>query len=271
MSKELAKTSKEVALSPEIIEKVAGGDLGQLTPRERVEYFVARCEELGLNPASKPFGFIRFEGTNRVELYALKACTDQLRAIHKISLVVVSEKTIGDVFVVRVRATLPDGRTDEDDGAVSIGGLKGNQYANALMKALTKAKRRVTLSICGLGILDESELETVANARVEPVALSVEKAAASAPQSPTPKPPPVVDAEVMPESPRPEKTLFSYQALRAMLSSSETLEALQVAWQSVVTSNKGGMLSAVDFKDLEVFKDRLKRSFLNANAQGATP
>jgi hypothetical protein len=268
MSKELAKTSKEVALSPEIIEKVAGGDLGQLTPRERVEYFVARCEELGLNPASKPFGFIRFEGTNRVELYALKACTDQLRALRKISLVVVSEKTIGDVFVVRVRASLPDGRTDEDDGAVSIAGLKGNQHANALMKALTKAKRRVTLSICGLGILDESELETVANARVEPVA--VQAVAATPTQAPTPKPPPVVDAEVMPETPRP-KTLFSYQELRVMLTTSETLEALQVAWQSVVSSNKGGMLSAVDFKDLEVFKDRLKRSFLNATAQGATP
>jgi len=30
------------------------------------------------------------------------------------------------------------------------------------MKAETKAKRRGTLSICGLGMLDESELETIA-------------------------------------------------------------------------------------------------------------
>jgi hypothetical protein len=29
------------------------------------------------------------------------------------------------------------------------------------MKAETKAKRRVTLSICGLGLLDETEVETV--------------------------------------------------------------------------------------------------------------
>jgi hypothetical protein len=34
------------------------------------------------------------------------------------------------------------------------------------MKAETKAKRRVTLSICGLGFLDESELESVRGARV---------------------------------------------------------------------------------------------------------
>lgn len=37
--------------------------------------------------------------------------------------------------------------------------------ANALMKAETKAKRRVTLSIAGLGLLDESELEDAAPAR----------------------------------------------------------------------------------------------------------
>ena len=32
------------------------------------------------------------------------------------------------------------------------------------MKAKTKAKRRVTLSICGLGILDESEADTMPGA-----------------------------------------------------------------------------------------------------------
>ena len=32
------------------------------------------------------------------------------------------------------------------------------------MKAETKAKRRVTLSICGLGILDESETDTMPGA-----------------------------------------------------------------------------------------------------------
>lgn len=36
--------------------------------------------------------------------------------------------------------------------------------ANALMKAETKAKRRVTLSICGLGLLDESEIDTMKGA-----------------------------------------------------------------------------------------------------------
>ena len=39
------------------------------------------------------------------------------------------------------------------------------------MKAETKSKRRVTLRLCGLGMLDESEVETIPNAQRVPVAL----------------------------------------------------------------------------------------------------
>nr|MBA2706681.1 hypothetical protein [Gemmatimonadaceae bacterium] len=53
-----------------------------------------------------------------------------------------------------------------DIGVVTMGALKGDALANALMKAVTKAKRRVTFSICGLGTLDETELETIPGTRV---------------------------------------------------------------------------------------------------------
>ncbi len=39
--------------------------------------------------------------------------------------------------------------------------MTADDLANAMMKAETKAKRRVTLSICGLGMLDETEMATV--------------------------------------------------------------------------------------------------------------
>jgi hypothetical protein len=48
---------------------------------------------------------------------------------------------------------------------VATVGLKGDALANALMKAETKSKRRVTLSICGLGMLDETEVDTIPDAR----------------------------------------------------------------------------------------------------------
>ena len=46
-------------------------------------------------------------------------------------------------------------------GVVSIDKLSGEFRANAILKAITKAKRRVTLSVCGLGFLDETEVETL--------------------------------------------------------------------------------------------------------------
>jgi len=64
-------------------------------------------------------------------------------------------------------------RSDASTGAVSIKGLSGDALANAMMKAETKAKRRVTLSICGLGLLDETEVETTVSTAV-PTIVNVE-------------------------------------------------------------------------------------------------
>ena len=143
---------------------VVGGDLSKLTPAQRVSHYAAVCESLRLNPLTKPFQYITLNG--RLVLYATRDCTDQLRNRDSISTSVAETQTVGDLHIVRARASRPDGRTDEDLGAVNIAGLKGDALANAMMKAMTKAKRRVTLSICGLGWLDETEVETVPDARL---------------------------------------------------------------------------------------------------------
>lgn len=146
------------------IERVmVGGDLSQLKPEERVAYYKMTCESLGLNPLTKPFEYITLNG--KLQLYARKDCTDQLRNVHGVSVAIAAREVVEDCYVVTAKAMLPSGRTDESIGAVSIGNLKGDAKCNALMKAETKAKRRVTLSICGLGILDESEIETIPGAR----------------------------------------------------------------------------------------------------------
>ena len=96
-------------------------------------------------------------------LYAKKDATEQLRFIHGISIDPkgFTREVIEGVYVVTAPASMPNGRTDVSTGAVPIDGLKGEDRANAMMKAETKAKRRVTLSICGLGMLDETEVETI--------------------------------------------------------------------------------------------------------------
>ena len=142
---------------------VVSGDLSKLTPAQRIDYYRRVCESLGLNPLTQPFQYVTLQG--RLTLYAKRDATDQLRKIHDVSIQIVSRELVGDVYVVTARATLPSGRADESTGAVCVKGLTGEAYANALMKAETKAKRRVTLSICGLGLLDETEVETVPDAQ----------------------------------------------------------------------------------------------------------
>jgi hypothetical protein len=135
------------------------GDLSRLTSDERLVYYRQVCQSLGLNPLTRPFEYLNLKG--KLILYARKDCAEQLRKNHSVTLQIVSQGIHEDIVTVHARATMGHGegvRTDEDFGAVSVIGLKGEDRANAIMKAITKAKRRVTLSICGLGFLDETEL-----------------------------------------------------------------------------------------------------------------
>lgn len=150
-------------VSAEAVEHILGtGDLSKLTTHQRVEYYAAVCKSVGLNPLTRPFRFMSFQG--QTVMYATRDCTDQLRQIRKISIAITDKRLDGDLFIVTAQATAADGRRDEDVGAVTIGKLIGEARANATMKAMTKAKRRVTLSICGLGMLSEDEVETLAGA-----------------------------------------------------------------------------------------------------------
>jgi hypothetical protein len=145
----------------ELKQALVNGDLSALDSRQRAAYYEAVCESVGLNPLTCPLEYLELNG--RLTLYAKRDATDQLRHKHQVSIEIVDRTIQDNVYIVRARATMPDGRTDESLGAVSLAGLEGEMLANALMKAETKAKRRVALSICGLGMLDETEVETITN------------------------------------------------------------------------------------------------------------
>lgn len=158
MTQALATTNGATAVVA-VEQALIGGDLAKLKPEERLSYYKQVCESVGLNPLTKPFEYITLN--NKLTLYARKDCTDQLRSLKGVSITIAARETVGDAYVVTARATTKDGRTDESIGAVSVANAKGDALCNAIMKAETKAKRRVTLSICGLGMLDETELETI--------------------------------------------------------------------------------------------------------------
>lgn len=142
------------------------GDVSELGPEERSRYYLEMCEGLGLNPHSQPFAYLRLNG--KEILYATRGATDQLAAIHKLNREIVDGPKLVDlagtklVFAV-CRATHPNGRIETATATVPF-----VDPVNALMKCETKAKRRATLSILGLGLLDEMELETIPASAQEP-------------------------------------------------------------------------------------------------------
>lgn len=153
----------------EILERVLiAGDLSKLSPADRASYYRSVCDSVGLNPLTKPFEYIVLNG--KLTLYALRAAADQLRDKHGVSIDAPRIEYIDDLVIVTVTARDMTGRTDSDLGVVTLGTLKGEAKANAILKAVTKAKRRVTLSICGLGWLDETEVQSIPTAQIVEVA-----------------------------------------------------------------------------------------------------
>ena len=155
-----AVTEVPAADHAQALERVLlAGDLSKLSVADRLFYYQKVCESVGLNPLTRPFDYLTLNG--RMVLYAKRDATDQLRRIHGVSVNITARENIEGVYVVTAKARDKTGREDESTGAVTIKGVAGDALANALMKAETKAKRRVTLSICGLGMLDETEIETI--------------------------------------------------------------------------------------------------------------
>lgn len=156
-SKTLQTTSDESVVSALIL----NGDLSKLTPADKIKYYNGYCDRLGLDPFTKPFDILRLNG--KEVLYCTRTGSQQLNKLHGVSHSITSREVIevAGVYQVTAKAQLPDGRFTESIGATNIANLKGEAYANAIMKAETKAKRRATLDLLGLGVLDETEAEDI--------------------------------------------------------------------------------------------------------------
>lgn len=159
--KDIATIAPEQAPTASAIEAVLiKGDLSKLTETQRTDYYMRLCQSIGLNPMTQPFQYLTLNG--KLVLYARRDCADQLRKINGISIEIVSQDKVDGLLSIHVRAKDRDGRQDEDLGVVAFPDtLKGDPAANAILKAVTKAKRRVTLSLSGLGFLDETEVSDI--------------------------------------------------------------------------------------------------------------
>lgn len=151
-------------ISPEELALVTG-DLSKLTSEQRLSFYNRVCTSLGLNALTKPFEYVNLKG--KLVFYATKNCAEQLRNIHGVSITKIEKETTDNLLTVTVYAKDKSGKEDSDIGALDISGMKGEALANGVMKCVTKAKRRVTLSICGLGMLDETEVEAASGRDVQ--------------------------------------------------------------------------------------------------------
>lgn len=137
---------------------VAHGDISGLGPAERAQYYIAQCARLGLDAHTQPFAFLKFQG--KEVLYPTRGATDQLARIHAVSREIIDGPKLMDLGGIKClfavcRATYK-GRTE-----TAVATLPASDPIMGLMKVETKAKRRATLSILGLGMLDEMEVESL--------------------------------------------------------------------------------------------------------------
>lgn len=174
-----------------LIKKILKTDnLATLTPQEREEYYLARCESLGLDPLSKPFSYLEMKdgkGGTRMVLYFNKNASDQLRGKLKIKFhkPEFKKSDCGEYLQAEVMFELPDGRVEFATAAVplvkedavwnkqpdgskvkvvkGILPLSPDEKANAVMRLETKLKNRATMSAMGSGMMDESELDTLSD------------------------------------------------------------------------------------------------------------
>ena len=159
---DLARTD---TLDPAALESlVLRGDISGLTADQKVQHYLGMCRILGLDPATQPLAYLRLSG--KEVLYVTRGATDRLAAMHGLNREIIDGPRVMDLAGTKLvyavcRATLPGGRYETATATVPL-----TDPVNVLMKCETKCKRRATLAILGLGLLDETETETIPGAEV---------------------------------------------------------------------------------------------------------
>jgi hypothetical protein len=180
-TKELPATLEDVSKFEALM---LHGDLSKLSPKEKISYYKLTCEKIGIDWMSHPFDYLTLNG--KEVLYLRASGAYEIAKKHNVSFEIKHVERLGDAYVVTARATqagfihekatggiqsLPS-RHNEATGAVDVKGLYGERLCNAMLKAETKAKRRAIISLLGLPMMDETEVETIPNATIKQAELT---------------------------------------------------------------------------------------------------
>jgi hypothetical protein len=158
-SKLTTRNTTQAAIARVILNR----DLRSLTEVERVQYNLALCRSLGLNPLTNPIDYLINEG--KMTPYINSIGVAQLRAIHGISTKIISRTTDNQhmhyVSAISPKArhcvivTDANGRNEEATAIMALidkygKPLLGQRRADKMMATETKAKRRATLALVGI-------------------------------------------------------------------------------------------------------------------------
>ena len=191
MSESIARYDAE----PAVVEQLIRGDVSSVPREALLRYVFTFCERVGISPLAVPFSLLKTQ--RGMQLVANRNFYDAVASKYSVSRECVGEGFFEGtkLYYTRYRATTPDGRVTEDMALVDTAGLNGNDLANAIMKAHTKGRNRVTRAHLGFPFPDETEAETVPGASV----VSIEEmpnAGNGEPPAPEPEPPKANDQQI---------------------------------------------------------------------------
>lgn len=174
----VTKEANALALDNGLKQYYRNGNLIGLNQDQKDAVLVELCKRYNLDLVLTPFVKIDFRGVEK--FYLTASGTDQIAAQQNLTRKITEFKLNQELGLVECRATVTNAdksrsedsisfypitkfsQTRDAQGKLSVTStmLQGEELANALMKAQTKAIRRATLSFVGMasGVADESEV-----------------------------------------------------------------------------------------------------------------
>jgi hypothetical protein len=155
-------------------------DLSKLTPEEVAKYLADVSVFIGLDPGLNGLDTIWMKNENgpgqSLVVYARRGTAEILRNILRIEVQSLTNQMINGSIVFTAAGRKPDdngvvgGRNEIATGSKYITGLVGKALDDAIMTASTRALRRLTMQFTSLGILDESEVQSLVGDTSNPAA-----------------------------------------------------------------------------------------------------
>lgn len=144
---------------------MVSGNLSKMTLVEKAQFLAQLAKAENIPAFPPPYAIGLDPQTKKEKIISTKNRAESLRKRDSISTEILYKGPMrngtpdGDLtfYEVEIKGSTPDGRSAMDLGVVFLGNLQGQERANKIMAAVTKAQNRVTNSLSGSGMLDETE------------------------------------------------------------------------------------------------------------------